>query len=138
MRELQLKLLEALMDGIDIPPQQTAGEWFQIPDTVLNIREKYEKSMHPCFVLTEARLSAYGVVKVYVRSASRLEASPPEYILHERHSHQGACSLSKDAVVSLIRPATIGSANLRHLKPKCSEPNEVWRKYFVDCLKQVS
>jgi hypothetical protein len=138
VRELQLKLLEALLQGVEVSPNDTAGEWFQIPDTILNIREKYENSMHPCFVFTEARLSAYGVVKVYVRSASRFEASPPEYVLHEKHTHHGSCPLSKDAVVSLIRPATIGSASLRSLKPKCSEPNEVWRKYFYDCLKQVS
>jgi hypothetical protein len=138
VRELQLKLLEALLDGVAISPQETAGDWYQIPDSLLNIREKYQNSMHPCFILSDAQLSGYGVIKVYIRSASRLEAAPPEFILHERHSHQGACPLSKDAVVSLIRPATIGSANLRHYKPKCTEPNEIWRKFFVDCLKQVS
>jgi hypothetical protein len=138
MREMQLKFLEAMLKDLDPTPDETAGDWFLISDVILNIPEKYPKSTHPCFVRVESRLSPYGLVKVFIRSASVNEVAPPEYLHHQPHSHFHSCPLKKEGVVSLIRPARIGAANFRFITPKCTELDEDWRRYFFACLKKVS
>lgn len=138
MNELQVKLLTALVGEIESNIEQESGSWFLIPDYILRIPEKYRDSTHPCFVHNESKLAAYGMVKVYIRSASTSDAAPPEFIHHERHSHTESCPLKKDGIVSVIRPARIGAANFRQLVSKCDEPDLEWQHFLYVCLKKVS
>jgi hypothetical protein len=138
MKELQLKLLTALFSDIETSLDETSGEWFLIPDYILRIPEKYRDSTHPCYVHNESKLAAYGLVKVYIRSTTTSDAVPPEYIHHERHLHGAGCPLSKDGIVSVVRPARIGAANFRQLAPKCTESDLEWQHFLYACIKKVS
>lgn len=138
MKEVQLKFLSAIFPDIDCNQSDFAGSWFFVPDYILGIREKYRDSNHPCFVHEKAYLEAYGIVKVYVRSASTSDSSPPDYLLHEKHSHQPFCSLSKDGVVAVIKPRKIGAANFRTIKKLCDESDLAWQKFLYACIKRVS
>ena len=138
MKEIQLKLLTALLSDAESSQEVISGQWFLIPDYILRIPEKYRDSTHPCFVHNESRLSAYGFVKVYIRSTTTSDAAPPEYIHHERHSHAASCPLTKDGIVSVIRPARIGAANFRQLNPKCGETDMDWQHFLYACIKRVS
>jgi hypothetical protein len=138
MKELQVKLLTALVGEVESNIEKESGCWFLIPDYILRIPEKYRDSTHPCFVHNESKLSAYGMVKVYIRSASTSDVVPPEYIHHDRHLHSESCPLRKDGTVSVIRPVRIGAANFRNLIPKCDEPDLEWQHFLYACVKKVS
>lgn len=138
MKEVQLKLLSAIFGDTEFDITDISGSWFFIPDYILGIREKYQDSNHPCYVHEKAFLESYGIVKVYVRSASASDASPPDYLFHERHVHQPFCALSKDGVVAVIKPRKIGAANFRTIKKLCDEPDSEWQKFLYACMKRVS
>lgn len=138
MKEVQLKLLSAMMGDAVPELEKVSGSWFFIPDYLLGIREKYKDSNHPCFVHQHSFLASYGVVKVYVRSASETDASPPDFLFHERHTHQPFCALKKDGVITVTRPRKIGAANFRILKKFCDEPDSDWQRFLYACIKRVS
>jgi len=138
MREIQRKFLSALLDDSESQTAKTDGNWFLIPDRTLRISEKYRNSAHPCFVQTENLLSPYGIVRVFVRSTSTSQASPPEFLHHTAHPRHHSCSLKLDGVVSVGRSIRVGALNFQGITPQCDEKDEEWRKYLCACIKRVS
>ena len=70
MGELQHKLLEALFPLTSAVDSIAEGDWFLIPDNSTRILEKYDSSAHPGFIPDGGLVDPFGIVAVWIRSAS--------------------------------------------------------------------
>ena len=134
MGELQFKLLEALFPLTTDVDSIAEGEWFLIPDNSTRILEKYDSSVHPVFIPDGGLVDPFGLVDVWIRSAS-LTGEMPKWLIHGAHIHDKVteCPLKRNGTVGISTPRKVGAYNFRNLKPKCHEVDKVWLNSFYAC-----
>jgi hypothetical protein len=132
--ELQFKLLEALFPLTTDVDSIAEGEWFLIPDNSTRILEKYDSSVHPVFIPDGGLVDPFGLVDVWIRSAS-LTGEMPKWLIHGAHIHDkvAECPLKRNGTVGISTPRKVGAYNFRNLKPKCHEVDKVWLNSFYAC-----
>jgi hypothetical protein len=132
--ELQHKVLEALFPLIIDPVSILEGDWFLIPDKSTGIREKYELSAHPVFIPDGGVQNPYGLVDVWIRSAS-MTGEMPDWLLHRAHFHDrnSNCPLKLDGAIGIAKPKRIGGYNFRRIERICHESDKVWLNSFYSC-----
>ena len=137
MGELQHKVLAALFPLIIDADSILEGDWFLIPDNSTGIREKYELSVHPVFIPDGGVQNPYGLVDVWIRSAS-MTGEMPEWLLHRAHFHDrnSNCPLKLDASIAIAKPKRIGGYNFRRIEPICHENDKVWLNSFYSCREK--
>ena len=137
MGELQSKLLEALFTLTSSDQSITVGDWYLVPDNSARILEKYNSSAHPGFIPDGGLTNPYGVVSVWIRSAT-VTGEMPYWLNHSAHFHgrTSRCPITRDGVVGVARPRKIGAYNFRNLSSKCRETDKIWLNSFYSCREQ--
>ena len=137
MGDLQYKLLEALFPLTSPVDSIKEGDWFLIPDNSTRILEKYDSSAHPGFIPDGGLVDPFGIVLVWIRSAS-LSGEMPEWLIHGAHYHDRTteCPLNRNGSVGIAIPRKVGAYNFRNLKPKCHETDKIWLNSFYACRNE--
>lgn len=137
MSELQHQLLAALFPLTSTVDSIAEGDWFLIPDNSTRILEKYDSSAHPGFIPDGGLVDPFGIVQVWIRSAS-LSGEMPEWLIHSAHFHDrtSECPLNRIGSVGIANPRKVGAYNFRNLKPKCHETDKIWLNSFYACRNE--